>query len=246
VIRPTESNKWFVCPRPDPAAETRLFIFPYAGGSPAAFNRWSVDDIESQIVHYPGRGSRFSEPPIKKIENLVENLCFAIQPLLNMPSVFFGHSLGGLIAFELVRELRRRNLSQPNTLFVSACAAPQFPDPNPPIHALPDDTFLEALKKFNGIPSEILKQPETLKILLPTVRADFETVEVYRFDSSEPPLDIPIIAFGGLDDERVGRERLEGWALQTSSIFRSRYFPGGHFFINTAGDEVIASIAAEV
>lgn len=240
------STKWFVCPQPNLAAETRLFIFPHAGGSPAAFNKWTVNNVETQILHYPGRGSRFNEPFIKKIDALVEHVSQAIQPLLDKPFVFFGHSLGGWIAFELARRMRNNQLPQPQFLFVSACAAPQLPDPNPPIHALPDREFLEALKKFNGVPAEISDQAEALNVLLPVLRADFEVVETYRFDPKEHPLDIPIIAFGGLDDERVRRERIEGWASQTNSAFKTQYFPGGHFFITTARDAVISSIAAEL
>ena len=240
------STKWFVCPQPDPAAETRLFIFPYAGGSPAAFGKWTAGNIETHIAHYPGRGSRFNEPAIKRLDVLVENLSREIQPLLDKPFALFGHSMGGLVAFELARSLRRLSLPRPTRLFISACAAPQFPDPNPPIHALPDDEFLEALKKFNGISAEILNQPEALALLLPILRADFEAVETYRFDSNEPPLDIPITAFGGLDDERLSREGLEGWASRAESRFEAHFFPGGHFFINDAKEEIMQSIAAEI
>ncbi len=237
------SAKWFVCPQPNPLAESRLFIFPYAGGGPAAFSKWSANNIETYIAHYPGRGSRFNEPPIKKIDAIVEHSLQAIRPLMDKPFALYGHSMGGLVAFELARSLRRFGLPRPTRLFISACAAPQIPEPNPPIHALPDDEFLSALKKFNGIPAEILNQAEVLNILLPTLRADFEAVETYRFDSSEP-LDIPITAFGGLADERVSRERLEGWAVQTASRFESRYFPGDHFFINTCRDDVMRVMAA--
>lgn len=246
ISRSINSATWFVCLQPNPAAETRLFIFPYAGGNPAAFSKWTMDNIELQVAHYPGRGSRFNEPLIKEIETLVQSLSLAIQPFLDKPFAVFGHSMGGLIAFELTRSLRRQRFPQPKMLFVSAHAAPQFRDWNPPLHALPDDEFIAVLQRFKSIPAELLNQPEALKILLPTVRADFEAVETYRFDSNEPPLDIPIIAFGGLNDERVNRERLEGWLLQTTSRFESHRFPGDHFFIHTARDAVISSIAAKL
>jgi medium-chain acyl-[acyl-carrier-protein] hydrolase len=245
ISRSFDPAKWFVCLQPSPAAETRLFIFPYAGGSPAAFGKWNLGNVETQIAHYPGRGSRFNETPIREIESLVESLSLAIQPFLDKPFVFFGHSLGGLMAFELTRSLRRRHLPQPKTLFVSACGAPQLSDPHPPIHALPDDKLLEAVQKFNGIPFEILNQPEALKILLPIARADFEAVESYRCTDGEP-LDIPIVALGGLDDPRVSREQLEGWAKQTAARFEAHYFPGDHFFINAETTAVMLLIALEI
>ena len=78
------------------------------------------------------------------------------------------------------------------------------------------------------------------------LRADFEANETYHYISDKPSLDIPIIAYGGLEDPRVSRERLEGWASLTKSGFKSQRFPGDHFFINTARGSVIASIAAEL
>jgi surfactin synthase thioesterase subunit len=46
-----------------------------------------------------------------------------------------------------------------------------------------------------------------------------------------------------LDDPRLSREHLEAWCLHTASSFKSQYFPGDHFFINTARAAVLASIA---
>lgn len=242
------SDPWFACPQPNPTAETRLFIFPYAGGGPSAFHQWRKefpDTIETQIIHYPGRGSRHNDPPIKKLSVMIEEIVKAIQPLLDKPFTFFGHSLGGLIAFELTRSLRRLNLPRPTQLFISACAAPHLPNPNPLIHTLPDDKFLESLKALNGIPSEVLQHPELLQLLLPILRADFELVETYQFESA-PPLDPPIAAFGGLADPRVSREQLEGWAVHTTSNFESKFFDGNHFFINSPNGVVIRSIVAKL
>jgi medium-chain acyl-[acyl-carrier-protein] hydrolase len=83
-------------------------------------------------------------------------------------------------------------------------------------------------------------------LLLPTLRADLEAIESYRFAPSELPLDIPIIVFGGIADSRVSRDHLEGWALQTDASFKSQFFPGDHFFINTVGELVMDSIVSEL
>ncbi len=227
----------------------RLFLFPYAGGGPAAFWKWSVkfpDHIETWIAHYPGRGSRYNEVPAKRLSLLVEGIYKSIHPLLDKPFAFFGHSLGGLVAFELTHFLRQKDLPQPTVLFISACDAPQLPDPRPPIHRLPNPEFVKALHELNGIPEEIATQLELMKILLPTLRADFEVAESYQYDSSERPLSCPIVAFGGSDDPHTSRERMESWASQTSSRFKSIYFPGDHFYLNSAKDEIVQSIISEM
>lgn len=213
------------------------------------FGKWFAELpnlIERWTVHYPGRGSRHHEPPINNIHRLVSALFRAIQPFLNCPFVFFGHSLGALVAYELARQLSRRGLPQPRILFVSACGAPHLRDPHPSIHLLPDAEFLEALEKLNGVPSEFLHLPDVMQLLLPVLRADLEAIENYLYTPDELPLNCPIVAFGGLSDRRVSRERLEGWAWHTDSSFKSQYFPGDHFFINTARESIMASINAEI
>jgi medium-chain acyl-[acyl-carrier-protein] hydrolase len=239
-----ESNTWFACPRPKRDAKMRVFFFPYAGGGPAAFAKWCnglSDSFEGTAVHYPGRGSRHPEPPLTDLRALVENLSQAIPPLLDKPFAFFGHSLGGLIAFELARALRRKGFAQPNILFLSSCAAPQLPNPHPQLHQLADVEFVNELKNLNGIPPEILQNDELIQLSLPTIRADFEMVETYRYQT-DAPLDCSIFAFGGLDDPRVSRERLEGCSMHTKNTFESHYFAGDHFFINNAKDSIIGKI----
>lgn len=235
------SSKWFACPRSKPQAATRLFFLPYAGGGPAVFTGWCAElpaHIEGQVVHYPGRGSRFNEDAVTGMPRMVDELANAIQPWLDRPFAFFGHSMGGLIAYELAHLLRARSLPTPDLLFVSACGAPHLPDPNPKIHQLPDDEFLSELDQLNGIPAE-LKHPEAMDLLLPVVRADFQLIETYVYNPARPPLDFPILALGALDDPRISRERIEGWAAHTASAFTARYFPGGHFFIHHARQPIL-------
>lgn len=245
----SRGHRWYVCPRPNPGAKIRLFVFPFAGGSPSAFTSW-VDgfsgNVEAHFAHYPGRGSRYNEPPIRNLNALVEQLVPGIEPLTDKPFAFFGHSMGGLIAFELARQLRERKLAEPRILFVSACGAPQIADPHPPIHSLSDSEFQESLKKLNGIPAEVSQYPEMMQLLTPMIRADFELIETYHFKNGGTLLNCPIIAFGGTEDPRISHERLEGWAFQTSSRFEARYFPGDHFFVNSAKESILQFMALEI
>lgn len=238
-------NRWLVCPQPNSSATARLFLFPYAGGAPSSFNKWVAEfpnDIEVSIVHYPGRGSRFNESPIKELSVLVEEIANAIQPELDKPFFFFGHSLGAVLAFEVARRIN----PQPQILFVSACGAPHAPNPNAPIHNLPDSEFIKSLHELNGLPAEVSNNAELMELLLPTLRADFKAIENYKYVSHEHRLDCPIIAFGGENDFHVDRARLDAWKHHTNNNFKSKIFPGDHFFINTARRSVIDSMLTEM
>ena len=238
-------NRWLVCLQPNSSATARLFIFPYAGGAPSSFNKWAAEfskDIEVRIAHYPGRGSRFNEPPIKELFVLVEEIANAIQPVLDKPFFFFGHSLGAVLAFELARRLN----PQPQILFVSACGAPHVPNPNRPVHALSDSEFIKSLQELNGLPAEVASNAELMELFLPALRADFEAIENYRYISNERRLDCPIVAFGGSEDSHVDHTRLESWDHHTNGSFKTKIFPGDHFFINTTRQSVITSMIAEI
>ncbi len=246
---PLRKGQWFVCPQPNPRADVRLFLFPYAGGTPTAFNKWSAEfpgNVETNIVHYPGRGSRFNEAPIKNFSVLVEGIYRAILPIVDKPFIFFGHSMGGMIAFELARTLHRQNNLQPKILFVASCAAPQLPNPNLPIHKLSDTEFIKSLLELNGISADVINHSELMELLLPSLRADFEAIENYKYIPDERRLTCPIITFGGSDDSRIQPEHLEGWSYQTSASFKSQYFSGDHFFINTVRQSIIAAMVAEI
>ena len=216
-----------------PEARLRLFCFPYAGAGASIFRTWPdglPSDIEVCPVQLPGHGTRLMERPFTQVSPLVQALAQALIPLADRPFAFFGHSLGALICFELGRQMRRQYGVHPLRLFVSAARAPQIPLPGPPIHALPENEFLAQLRRLNGTPEELLANQELMEIMAPVLRADFALYETYEY-STEPPLNCPITAFGGLDDRKVGDGDLEAWRTQTSATFSRRMLPGDHFFM---------------
>lgn len=215
----------------------RLFCFPYAGGSSQIFRSWSnhlPTNIEVCPVELPGRGSRFREAAFTKLIPLVEAITQNIRPHLDdKPFAFFGHSMGALVSFEVARYLRRNYKLSPVHLFVSGRRAPQLPDLNPPIHALPEPEFLQKLRHYNGTPEAVLQNAELLQLVLPIVRADFEAIETYIY-VKEPPLDCPIATLGGLQDGSVSCYELEEWRNQTNNDFSLKMLPGAHFFIQSS------------
>lgn len=226
-------DPWISCRKPGPKTRLRLFCFPYAGAGALIFRTWSDSlpaDVEVCPVQLPGRGTRMTERPFTQLSPLVEALAQALAPLLDMPFAFFGHSLGALVSFELARRIRRQYGVHPVRLFVSAGRAPQVPHRGPSIHTLPDKELLMELRRLNGTPSELLGHEELMEIMLPLLRADFAVHETYLY-STEPPLNCPISAFGGLQDNKVSDSDLEAWRAQTSVSFSLRMFPGDHFFL---------------
>jgi medium-chain acyl-[acyl-carrier-protein] hydrolase len=149
--------------------------------------------------------------------------------------------MGALIGFELARELRRRGVANPTHLFVSACRAPQLPDPDPPIHALPRAELLREIQKLNGTPPELLENSELMDLVLPTLRADAELTETYVHETGVP-FAWPITAFGGIRDPKLTENDLSAWSRHTSERFTLHMFEGDHFFIHTAPQGMLKAI----
>jgi medium-chain acyl-[acyl-carrier-protein] hydrolase len=170
------------------------------------------------------------ERPFTRLTALVEHVTDAVRPHLDRPFVLFGHSMGGLVAFELARALRRTGEPMPAELCVSAVAAAHISRDGPPVHRLPDGELIDRIRRLNGTPAQILES-DLLALMLPVLRADFEVVETYVHQPAAP-LDCPLVALGGLRDRVVPHAHLEQWRLHTRGDFALALVPGDHFFLN--------------
>lgn len=245
VSNPT--SQWFTIPTSE-RAKIRLFCFPYAGGSSLIFRTWGNALGSSVAVcpaRLPGRERRLMEKPFTSAQALVEAAADAILPHLDRPFAFFGHSMGAIISFELARYLRRHNRPQPTRLFISGRSAPQLGVKESATYSLPDAEFAEELLRLNGTPREVLEHPELMQLMLPLLRADFEVCQTYQY-LPEPPLDCPITAFGGLNDQDVSGEMVGAWREQTSRPFNLWMLPGDHFFVNSAQERILQILSRDL
>jgi len=227
----------------------RLFCFSYAGGNAIVFRSWPNSlppTVEVCVVELPGRGTRIKEALFTRMEPLVEAIALALLPELDKPFAFFGHSMGALVSFELARLLRKQSSPQPQHISVSGRQAPEITEREPPMYPLPEAEFVEALcRRYKGMPSEILENPELMELFLPILRADFEVLETYVY-KNEPAFDFPITAFGGLQDGEATRQDLEAWAKHTTADFNLHLFPGNHFFIHSDQELLLGTLRRQL
>ncbi len=233
--------------KPAAAADEVLFCFPYAGSGGTIFRRWNQwlpPELTICAVEYPGRGARWRAPLRPRVLDLAAEIGADILRMGTERFSFYGHSLGGLVAFETARYLRRRAGLGPRRLVVSGSGAPQIPNPNQLFHVLDDRALVAALIRYNGIPTPVLEYPDLLNHLLPVVRADLAAFETYQY-VEEAPLDCPIFSYGGREDPWIRKDRIEGWARQTKT-FRTRMFTGDHFFLNAEDRAMLRALADDL
>ena len=241
----TPTNPWFPTRlQPNPQARLRVFCFPFAGGGASIYNGWNASlpaGVELVAVQLPGRERRIMEPPFRQIPPLLDALEPVLAPLLDKPFIFFGYSMGTRVILSLVQRWQARGAPLPLGMVVAAAGAPHRERPSR--DALDDATFVEMLRKYEGTPPEVFAHKELLEMVLPMLRADFSIA-----DAMLPALPVrcPISAFGGVEDPHVALPDLERWDELTSGEFRSRHFPGKHFFLRTARESLLAALREEI
>jgi medium-chain acyl-[acyl-carrier-protein] hydrolase len=222
----------------------RLFCFPYAGGWPSVFRPWVARlpaDVELAAVRMPGRESRFAEEPYTDWSALTRDVAEALRPLLDVPFVLFGHSFGGMLAYEIARKLNRWESAQLKALIVSGCRCPLVRPASRAPYDAPTNALWTWLAEIDGTPAAILESPQLRALIEPTLRADLKLADDWT--GAAEIVDLPIVSFGGANDRIVPRKDIEGWGNFTAQRYRHVEFAGGHFFIHSLEAEVVAEIS---
>ncbi|MEU8659796.1 thioesterase II family protein [Actinoplanes philippinensis] len=243
VASPTSAGRWITGRVTRESARVRLIGLPQAGGGAGAFRSWRrhlPEWLELAPVELPGRGTREAEPLPERFEDLIEALLAGTRAERDMPYALFGHSFGGVLAYELAL----RAETAPLCLIVSASRAPHLPAERR-MSAAAEPELLRWLTETGGLPPELLEFPDFLRQLLPPIRRDMAFAEDYLV--AEPtPVACPLYAFAGADDRVVTAEQVAGWSGCTTAAFRRTVFPGGHSFPSTGPAALVAAVADAV
>ncbi|HEX6969595.1 MAG TPA: alpha/beta fold hydrolase [Micromonosporaceae bacterium] len=242
-------QRWVPAPSGDVSqAVLRLFTFAHAGGGAAFFRPWRsalAPRIDVRPVLLPGRESRIRELPYRRMEQLLDPLCAALEPYLDLPYAFFGHSMGSIVAYEVARRFSARAAVGPVCVLVSGRRAPRLPATRRLFCTLSDDEFTAEVGRLNGTPPEVLGQPELLRLLLPALRADFELNEMYQ-PLPGRGLRCPLVAYLGVDDPEADPPELLAWRSETSGEFVLRLFSGDHFYLRNGRPDVLSAVRADL
>ncbi|MFJ5276803.1 alpha/beta fold hydrolase [Streptomyces parvulus] len=223
-----------------------LYCLPYAGCSARVYDSWKAQlpqRINVLPLELPGRGSRCTERPISTLSELLEDLASAMGDTAQIPYAIFGHSFGGIIAYELVHYLTSKGVPAPRALIVSASKAPHRATPEEASYQLSNDEFKGRLRALRGTPAELLENDELMELYIPVIRADYTILDRYTATESDP-LECPILALFGSEDSDADRAAVDGWRGHTRASFEVGRITGDHFFLHASESEVTSAIGA--
>lgn len=230
----------------DAAADVRLVCFHFAGGSAQSFLPWrqpSTDVCELLAVELPGRSRRYNEPFVPSIRDAAASFAEAYSKLEPKPCVFYGHSLGALLAYETVSILAKTGGAVPERLVVSSRAGPGYFPVSVGLPELSNDSLMTYLRDLQGTKASVLENKMLMDMMLPIIRADLELIYAYQY-ASGPRLDIPVDVIGAIDDHHCPFELLLDWKNITSGQFKLHMIPGGHFAPISQPDIVLGVVKA--
>ncbi len=237
ISRPSLNSRLFPI-TPAAGGDINLFCMPSAGGSAAMYSAWNeaaASWLDVYPVEYPGHGSRIRDPLVHDPRALGTEIADGLLSIDDKPFALFGHSMGTVVAWHVMREIQRRGeASRIRLVALSGRPTPAHLPKRTPRHALPTSLFLGEVERYNGLPKEIYEYPELLDLYLPILRNDFRLADETLGDPG-PAVPIPVIAFSGADDPDIAPGGMEAWAAHSKRWLGHRVFPGHHFYLNDKG-----------
>ncbi len=245
------NKMWFPYTKIEKSSKKKnVFCFHHAGGSGINFSKWDMlsDKVRFIPAEMPGRGARICDKYDHCFKKVVYEITEAVKKEVDTLEiddfVFYGHSMGAIIAFSVACCIKKKYKISPKVLFVVARHAPQMPDPSVFKSTMSDESLIDEMKRLGGTPDEILNNREYMNMFINRIRNDYKLHEDYNYGNEK--LDIPIIAHTGDNDYGADVFSMTKWFQLTSKGAAVEEFKGGHFFPYELGEKYVRHLIDEV
>ncbi len=210
-----------------------LICIPFAGGTKYSFDflkKYFNTRIDFFTVELPGHGSRIGEPLLCNLKEIISDIYINYSSLFRQDYILFGHSMGAVLAYLLAEKLEVSRFKKPKHLILSSHGVIDILIKRKlERYKLDNNAFKKLVKKFGGIPEEIINHEEAYNLFEKILRADFKALDTYTRET-HLRLSVPLTVICG-DKDICTFEEIKEWSNYTSASFNSFTFSGGHFYI---------------
>ena len=239
-----------------------LICFPPNAAGVSAYARWGklLEDsgIAVTVLQFPGWEGRQTEACIGDLDGLVSAALDAVIPLAEKEKVaFYGHSMGGLIAYELALRLKKDHAISIAHFFVGALHAPHLQYPRPAEFDIPRSVFkrdaplsvvFSHLKQLSFIdlppqmnPTQNMRALSLLRDWMPCFEIALRIFKTYIPNENTVPCGID--AFSSTGDACVSPKYVKLWGKHSQVDFFHRSLDApGHQFTNLFANEICETI----
>ncbi|MGB0523515.1 MAG: thioesterase II family protein [Flammeovirgaceae bacterium] len=213
--------------------KTTILAFHFGGGSKYSFR--ALEKLLPKAYHWktvelPGRGDKIGEPLLDDVHEMVEAIYDEVVEIAQKGEyIMYGHSMGTLIGFELMRKMVASNAPLPLFLFFTGRGAPAV-EREKKLSSLKKDIFWKEIQAIGGLPAEVFEHEDLMDFFEPILRSDFKALEDYQYRPLKEPFRIPIYIRVGTEEE-LTPEKIQAWQDESVFPLNQRKMKGNHFFI---------------
>jgi len=227
---------WLRWRRPIGQADgVELVLLPHIGGTAAWYLGWiggCIPGAAVVAVDSPGWARELGEDLGSTLPDVAKRIAAGLgRGLAPVRRVVFGHSMGAGVALELAKVVRV------DLLIASAL------DLKGVYQGRAGATASELVWGAEAVPDELRDDPDWTELALPAIEHDIALMATYRPERLPAPH--RLMVYSGRDDHEVSAEGIEAW-LRLSGVSGHREFRGGHFYLETERDAVLAALERDV
>lgn len=213
----------------------QIVLFPYLGGFGYSFHQLAralPGDWDVWAANPPGHGP--SGLPLRHtLDELLGDYLTALPEVLRPNGIFFGHSMGGVVAYHVMLGMRRIPQFRdrcPSALVLSATTAPHAL-PVTGCADLPEAQLIQHLRSFGAVPDAFVEDQSLVDFFLPAFRADYRVMEDIR-RRPRIAMDVETHLIIGGEDGLTPPGTAEAWQEHVSRMIRVHRLEGeGHMFV---------------
>jgi surfactin synthase thioesterase subunit len=214
--------------------DKNIFVFPHAGANPATYVaefRKLKGDFCVHVLSLPGRTFQNKDNALINFNQTFELIWNYVQQFAGNKNILFGHSMGALFVYELVKKIELEAKINIHSFGLSALKIPDLRFRKSKISELNDADFKKYLVKNDMLPEALIKEPLLLNDSIQTIRNDFKIIDSYGGNINLFKNKTKGYILGGEKDLLATPDDLYQWHELLDNIESPVIFNGDHFYL---------------